>query len=205
MAEETKNLTEADKSLHIQKRNENGLTIRQQQAADLLALGESKTKAAAAVGVSRQQLHTWVQNVYFRSAVSKRHAEVWQESKERLRGLAVKAVDVIGNEIEGGNLKAAVELLKIVGLSNGKIALAQPAKSVEDLLEIESAKQVDSYMAKLDTPTTSQEVFQREFGLRPEMIKNNLRRLQVIAKVPEDKTEELKPEEEVQEHNIVKE
>lgn len=200
MAEESENLTKADKTLHIQKRNENGLTLRQQQAADLLALGESKTKAAAAVGVSRQQLHAWVQNVYFRSAVSKRHAEVWQESKERLRGLAVKAVDVIGNEIEGGNLKAAVELLKIVGLSNGKIALvAQPAKSVEDLLAIESAKQVDSYMAKLDTPTTSQEVLQREFCLRPQMIKNNLRRLQVIAKVPEDKTEELKPEE-VQEH-----
>ena len=196
MAAESENLTKADKTLHIQKRNENGLTLRQQQAADLLALGESKTKAAAAVGVSRQQLHTWVQNVYFRSAVSKRHAEVWQESKERLRGLAVKAVDVIGNEIEGGNLKAAVELLKIVGLSNGKIALvAQPGKSVEDLLEIESAKYVDDYLSTLDKPSTTQEVLQREFGLRPEMIKNNLRRLQVIAKVPEDKAEELKPEE----------
>lgn len=77
----------------------------------------------------------------------RRHAEVWQESKERLRGLAVKAVDVIGNEIEGGNLKAAVELLKIVGFSNGKIALAQPGKSVEDLLEIESAKYVDDYLS----------------------------------------------------------
>lgn len=196
MAAESENLTKADKTLHIQKRNENGLTLRQQQAADLLASGESKTKAAAAVGVSRQQLHTWIQNVYFRSAVSKRHAEVWQESKERLRGLAVKAVDVIGNEIEGGNLKAAVELLKIVGLSNGKIALvAQPGKSVEDLLEIESAKYVDDYLSTLDKPSTTQEVLQREFGLRPEMIKNNLRRLQVIAKVPEDKAEELKPEE----------
>ena len=197
MDAEENEVTECDKSLHIQERNENRLTPRQQQAVELLALGESKTKVASEVGVSRQQIHKWTQNVYFRSAFSKRHADLWQENKERLRGLAGKAVAVIESELESGNLKAAVELLKIVGLSGGKIALAQPGKSVEDLLEIESANQVDAYMRTLDRPNTNQEVFSREFVERPALIRSNLLRLKAMTKPPEEDAEEITPEEEV--------
>lgn len=191
MAEEAaKESTEPDKTLHKSERNASGLLPRQQQAADLLALGETKTKVAAAVGVSRQQLYTWEQNVFFRSAISKRHADLWQENKQRLRGLSAKAVDVIEQELESGNLKAAVELLKIVGMSNGRIALVQPGKSVEDLLEIDAAKDVDAFMADWEKPATTQEAFQREFGYRPALIKDRTKRLKAMAKVPEDEAED---------------
>lgn len=192
MDEGTSEFTKVDESLRILERNENKLTTRQQQAVELLALGESKTKVASEVGVSRQQIHKWSQNVYFRAAFSKRHAELWQENKERLRGLAGKAVAVIQSELESGNIKAAVELLKIVGLSNGKIALlAQPAKSVDDLLEIEAAKLSDAYMSNMARPSTTQEVFTREFVERPALIRSNLLRLKAMTKPPEDTDEEV--------------
>lgn len=191
MDAEITEFTECDKSLRIQERNENKLTPRQQQAVELLALGKSKTEVASEVGVSRQQLHRWDKNVYFRAAFSKRHAELWQENKERLRGLAGKAVAVIESELESGNLKAAVELLKIVGLSGGKIALAQPAKSVDDLLEIEAAKLTDAYMSNLVRPSTTQEVFAREFVERPALIRSNLLRLKAMTKPPDDNDEEV--------------
>ena len=196
-AEKTE-FTECDKRLHIQERNDQGLTLRQQQAVELLALGKTKTEVAAAIGVSRQQLHRWDKNVYFRSAVSMTYAAQWIGNKERLRGLAGKAVAVIENEIDGGNLKAAVELLKIIGMANGKAALTKQGKSVDDLLEIEATDQVDSFLATWDKPATTQEALQREFAYRPKLIQDKLKRLRATSKVPEDEDEEAAPEEEVQ-------
>ena len=43
-------------------------------------------------------------------------------------------MNIIVTELDSGNLKVAVELLKLVGLSNGKIALAQTGNSVDDIL-----------------------------------------------------------------------
>ena len=118
------------------------------------------------------------------------HADLWQENKQRLRGLSAKAVDVIEQELESGNLKAAVELLKIVGMSNGRIALVQAGKSIDDLLEIDAAKDVDVFMADWEKPATTNEAFQREFAYRPAFIKDRVKRLKAMAKVPEDKAEE---------------
>lgn len=192
-SEQTDNyLTKPDKTLHIQPRNENGITSRQQQAADLLALGKTKTKVAIDVGVSRQQLSLWGKNPFFRSAISMRQAELWQFNKDRLRGLAGKAVDVIEKELDNGNYKAAVELLKIIGLSNGKIALAQQGRTAGDFMQMDAEKQVDAEMATWDKPTSPQEVLQRQFADRPRLIQNKVNLMKIIAKPPEDVIE--KPE-----------
>ena len=190
-AEKTE-FTKVDESLRFLERNENKLTTRQQQAVELLALGESKTKVASEIGVSRQQIHKWSQNVYFRAKFLKRHTELWQENKESLRGLTGKAVAVIESELENGNIRAAVELLKIVGLSGGKIALlVQPAKSVDDLLELEAAKLTDAYMSNMTRPSTTQEIFTREFVERPALIRSNMLRLKAMTKPPDDNDEEV--------------
>ncbi len=178
--------TKADIRLNIQARNENGITPRQQQAADLLALGKTKTEAADAVGVSRQQLSLWGQNPFFRSAISMRQSELWQVNKDRLRGLAGKAVDVIEKELDSGNYKSAVELLKIIGLSNGKIALVQPGKTAGDFMQMDAEKQADAEMATWDKPTSPQEVLQRQFGDRPRLIQNKVNLMKIITKPPED-------------------
>ena len=192
MYKEKKNssLAKTDKTLHIKERNEYGLTQRQQKAAELLAAGKTKNTVAEEVGISRQQLWEWGKNVFFRSAVSRIHSDLWGENKQRLRGLGGKAVDVIATELDNGNLKAAVELLKLIGLSNGKIALAQQGKSVNDILEIDAAKYVDKIMEKWDKPSTGQEALQREFGDRPWLIKDRVKTMRKAAVVPEDEEEE---------------
>jgi len=128
--------------------------------------------------------------VFFRSAVSKIHADLWVENKQRLRGLGGKAVDVIATELDSGNLKAAVELLKLIGLSNGKIALAQQGKSVDDILEIDATQYIDEVMEKWDKPSTGQEALQRELGDRPWLIKDRVKIMRKVAVVPEDEEEE---------------
>ena len=185
-----KDITKTDKTLHIKERNEYGLTQRQQKAAELLAAGKTKNTVAEEVGISRQQLWEWGKNVFFRSAVSRIHSDLWIENKQRLRGLGGKAVDVIATELDNGNLKAAVELLKLIGLSNGKIALAQQGKSVNDILEIDAAKYVDKIMEKWDKPSTGQEALQRELGDRPWLIKDRVKTMRKAAVVPEDEEEE---------------
>ena len=188
--EKDKDVTKTDKTLHIEERNEYKLTQRQQKAAELLAAGKTKNTVAEEVGISRQQLWEWGKNVYFRSAVSRIHADLWVENKQRLRGLGGKAVDVIATELDNGNLKAAVELLKLIGLSNGKIALAQQGKSVNDILEIDATQYIDEVMEKWDKPSTGQEALQRELGDRPWLIKDRVKTMRKAAVVPEDEEEE---------------
>ena len=185
-----KDITKTDKTLHIKERNEYGLTQRQQKAAELLAAGKTKNVVAEEVGISRQQLWEWGKNVFFRSAVSRIHSDLWIENKQRLRGLGGKAVDVIATELDSGNLKAAIELLKLIGLSNGKIALAQQGKSVDDILEIDATQYIDEVMEKWDKPSTGQEALQREFGDRPWLIKDRVKTMRKAAVVPEDDEEE---------------
>jgi len=185
-----KDITKTDKTLHIRERNEYGLTQRQQKAAELLAAGKTKNTVAEEVGISRQQLWEWGKNVFFRSAVSRIHSDLWIENKQRLRGLGGKAVDVIATELDNGNLKAAVELLKLIGLSNGKIALTQQGKSVDDILEIDATQYIDEVMEKWDKPSTGQEALQREFGDRPWLIKDRVKTMRKAAVVPEDDEEE---------------
>ena len=128
--------------------------------------------------------------MFFRSAVSRIHSDLWIENKQRLRGLGGKAVDVIATELDSGNLKAAIELLKLIGLSNGKIALAQQGKSVNDILEIDATQYIDEVMEKWDKPSTGQEALQREFGDRPWLIKDRVKIMRKVAVVPEDEEEE---------------
>ena len=191
-----KDITKTDKTLHIRERNEYGLTQRQQKAAELLAAGKTKNTVAEEVGISRQQLWEWGKNVFFRSAVSRIHSDLWVENKQRLRGLGGKAVDVIATELDSGNLKAAIELLKLIGLSNGKIALAQQGKSVDDILEIDATQYIDEVMEKWDKPSTGQEALQRELGDRPWPIKDRVNIMRKAAVFPENEEKNVNPGEE---------
>jgi len=195
---DTEFITKPDKTLHISERNEYSLTQRQQKAAELLAAGKNKKEVAEEVGISRQQLWEWGKNAYFRSAVSIIHADLWVENKQRLRGLSGKAIDVIATEIDNGNLKAAVELCKLVGLSNGKIALTQQGKSVGDILEMDATVLIDERFRREEKPRTIEETFLRYSHWRPYYIRGTATISKIRLKVPEDKEEEqsVKQEEE---------
>jgi transposase-like protein len=93
------------------------LSVQQQTAADLLALGNNVTRVAEQVGVARQTVSEWLnQNPAFEAAVNQRRQENWDNASNRLRSLLPNALDVLEQALTGGNIKAAIEVLKAAGL-----------------------------------------------------------------------------------------
>jgi hypothetical protein len=91
------------------------LTPEQESAIDLLILGKPDREVAEAVGVTRETVWHWRHDhLVFIAELNRRRKALWAEALERLRVLVGKAVDVIEQAVGDGDLKAAVELLKIV-------------------------------------------------------------------------------------------
>lgn len=100
--------TEADKV---------ALTPQQELAADLLATGQSVTDTAQAVSASRQTVSQWLNtSVPFRAEVGRRRAELWDVATSRLRALTLRALDVVEQELQANNLRAAETVLRATGL-----------------------------------------------------------------------------------------
>jgi transposase-like protein len=93
------------------------LSVQQQAAADLLALGNNVTTVAEQVGVARQTVSEWLnQNRAFEAAVNQRRQELWDNATNRLRALLPDALEVLAQGLKGGSIKAAIEVLKAAGL-----------------------------------------------------------------------------------------
>jgi predicted transcriptional regulator len=89
------------------------LTPQQAAAVDLLALGRTITEVAEAVGVTRQTVSGWLnQQPEFQAALNRKRRELWEGWRDRLRAMLPSALDVIESELEKGNLKAALEIVK---------------------------------------------------------------------------------------------
>ncbi|MBP2641034.1 MAG: hypothetical protein H6Q66_1985 [Firmicutes bacterium] len=169
-------------------RLENGLTVKQMNAAELLAFGKKVQEVADTAGISRHQLWVWQKNPYFVSAISKYRAELWGNSKQRLRGLVDKSVDVLEQAIESGDLKAAIELLKIVGL-NGKIGNPGLPQSIDEVLTVEATKMVDASLAKIPFDDPMEELDVR-LRVRPSLIYKQVKKLNNKLAFPEEEAYE---------------
>jgi hypothetical protein len=89
------------------------LTPQQAAAVDLLALGRTITEVAEAVGVTRQTVSGWRnQQPEFQAALNRKRRELWEAWRDRLRALLAPALDVIQSELEKGNFKVALEIVK---------------------------------------------------------------------------------------------
>ena len=93
------------------------LTAKQMQAINVLLMGKSITDTALMIGVSRETISRWKNsNPNFIAEFNKHQQENMDATTIRLRSLVHKAVDVIEDSLNAGNLKAAVELLKAINL-----------------------------------------------------------------------------------------
>src|SRR5262249_17311347 len=89
------------------------LTPQQAAAVDHLALGRTITEVAEAVGVTRETVSGWLnQQPEFQAALNRKPRELWEGWRDRLRAMLPSALDVIQSELEKGNLKAALEIVK---------------------------------------------------------------------------------------------
>ena len=134
------------------KPDKNGqLTIEQENAIDLLLQGQTDREVADQVGVSRQTVTTWRNtNAHFEAELNRRRQDVWGGQTERLRGLVAQAVDVLAEDLEGGDPRlrqgAAIHILKTVGLYGANLRPTGPT----DPEEIERGKQsIEALLASL--------------------------------------------------------
>jgi hypothetical protein len=70
-------------------------------------------------------------------------AEVWRQPQERLRSLLHKAVENLADAVEGGDLKASIELLKAVGMYGNGTMNAIGEQEPEELIRQQAEAQVD--------------------------------------------------------------
>jgi hypothetical protein len=93
------------------------LTPEQQNAIDLLILGKSDREVAEGVGVAREAVTRWrSDNPLFIAELNRQRQALWADARERLRALVGKAVAVIEQAMQEGDLGAVIGVLKAVKL-----------------------------------------------------------------------------------------
>ena len=116
--------------------NEN-LNEKQQQAIQLLLVGQTDQQVADAVGVTRQTVNQWKnQDPVFVARMNREKEELWQSYRQKLRSVVGQAIDVLVGDsldVENRNLRktAAVHLLKSVGLYGKDLKPSGPTESQE--------------------------------------------------------------------------
>jgi hypothetical protein len=132
------------------------LSVEQESAIDLLVMGKSDGEVGDAVGVTRQTVWGWRHDhPLFLATLNRRRQDLWRAPQERLRSLAMKAVENLAQAVEEGKLHASLELLKAIGLY-GQVPPIGPTDP-EAIL----AAQVEAHMACEAIPKTLDEISTR--------------------------------------------
>ena len=93
------------------------LSIEQRNAIDLLILGRTDQETADTVGVSRETVWGWHhEHPVFMATLEECRLQVWRGPQERLRSLAMKAVENLDEKVEAGDIRCSLEVLKAMGL-----------------------------------------------------------------------------------------
>ena len=93
------------------------LSEKQYQAIDLILQGMTDEEVASRIGISRQTVNKWKnKNPAFIAELNRRRKEIHDASRDKLIRLASKAIDTLEQEVEAGNWKVALEILKMAGL-----------------------------------------------------------------------------------------
>jgi len=97
------------------------LSAEQVRAAVLLAAGQSAEQVAATVGASPEALAEWRQSAEFEATMNRARRQLWDRSKDEIRALVPKALEVLRQDMETGDdlrlrQSAAVHILRAVGL-----------------------------------------------------------------------------------------
>jgi hypothetical protein len=98
--------------------NEDGLSPAQEQVLMALLAGRTVTDAAKAGNVDRTTVYRWLRrpDLYtFRSVLDRKRLELRQAMSARLLALLPKAADCLEAELNAGDSKAALSLLKGLG------------------------------------------------------------------------------------------
>jgi hypothetical protein len=92
------------------------LDERQLAALDVLGAGGTHAAAAAAAGVDRVTVTRWnTRHPGFIAERTARKRDAAREQNERLRSMIARAIDVVSERLDGGDLRAALAVLRLAG------------------------------------------------------------------------------------------
>jgi Helix-turn-helix of insertion element transposase len=153
------------------------LTVKQENAIDMLVAGANDREVAEAVGVNRVTVSRWrLYNPQFQAELNRQRQAIWSTAVDRLRALLPRAVDALEAELDGGRhrVRAAVSILQLAGLDRSgpkKTALdtymigATDANEIVDA-EIRARRQyrdpLDSLLDNSPVSDAEREAFRRE-------------------------------------------
>jgi hypothetical protein len=147
-------MTEPDNTRHYPTTS---LSDRQRVAIATLVAAGTQTDAAHAAGVTRQTVNDWVNHhIGFITELNKRRHEQSQISARRLQQTVSAAIDTISAQITQGDIAAAFQLLKLVGVSH---LIPLMASGPRTPLSVENQLTSDAYNEMI-TCTTQPEVAQ---------------------------------------------
>ena len=93
------------------------LSSRQEQALAALLAGQTVTAAAEVAGVDRTSVHRWLREDYtFQAALNRGKRELRDAVQARLMRLGEAAAGVVATAVQGGDVRAALAVLKGLGL-----------------------------------------------------------------------------------------
>ncbi len=93
------------------------LAVEQRAALELLLMGKSLTESAKSAGVARATVYRWIKSdPVFRARYNEWHDLLHESSRSRLLSLTDKATDAVEKALEAGDAKAALQLLKGMGM-----------------------------------------------------------------------------------------
>ena len=92
------------------------LTPQQAEAAALVAVGKTPAEVAEAVGVDPSVVTTWTDRPAFVAQVNRHRRATWATAHDRLRALVPDALEALAQAVRGGDVRAAVEVLKACDL-----------------------------------------------------------------------------------------
>jgi hypothetical protein len=113
------------------------LSVKQENAIDMLVTGAADAEVAEAVGVNRVTVTRWRNyDPQFEAELNARRKALWGVSVDRLRALLPRAIDALEAELDGGKhrVRAAVSVLQLAGLDR-----SGPKKTALDSYGVGSA------------------------------------------------------------------
>jgi len=139
-------------------KREQGLTIEQLNAIDLLITGKTDKEVADVVGVNRVTITKWRNyDLSFQAQLNKCRKEIWNVSIDKMRALVPLAMERLKKEFESENgWKVALEVIKIAGIEGEQIKDVGHDNSDKILNELAEKRTRDELFTSISDSTKQQ-------------------------------------------------
>jgi len=117
------------------------LGVEQQAALELLLTGKSIAETARSAGVSRMAIWRWMKHdAAFQAAYNQWHDQLQESCRSRLQALTDKATDALEKALEAGDARAALQLLKGMGMIKERTPGPTEPEEVEKILAMDEKR-----------------------------------------------------------------